>query len=191
MLVLVLVVKNALFLHAFLQRGDVDARDARGIRWRGQRGDLQAVERAAGVAFRGGDEMLPRLGRELDLQVAQPALGIGQRGVDELRELGRAQRLELKNLRARDERAVDVERGIVRRRADQPHRAGLDIGQEDVLLRFVEAMNLVDEKDGALAGRLHARHGGGQHAAHIGHRALDAIQPLKVGRGPPRDHLRQ
>ena len=96
MLVFVLVVEDALFLHAFLNGGGVDAHDALGIRRGGERGDLEAVERAARVAFRRGDEMGAGFGREFDFHFAEPALGIGQRGVDQRGKLGGAERLELK-----------------------------------------------------------------------------------------------
>ncbi len=44
---------------------------------------------------------------------------------------------------------IDLERRVLRRRADQHDVAGLDVGQERVLLRLVEAVDLVDEEDGA------------------------------------------
>ena len=56
-------------------------------------------------------------------------------------------RLELENLRARDERAVDVKKRIVGRRADQAQISALHVGQQNVLLRFVEVMDLIDEQD--------------------------------------------
>jgi hypothetical protein len=120
MLVLVLVVEDALFLDAFLDDGGVDADDALGVGRGGEGGDLEAVEGAAGVAFRRGDKMLTRVGGELDFQLAETAPGIGEGGVDEGGKLGGTEGLELKNLRARDERAVDVERRIMRCCADQP-----------------------------------------------------------------------
>jgi hypothetical protein len=50
-LVLVLVVEHALFLHALLDGRRVDAHDAYRIRRSGQRGDLEAVKRASRVPF--------------------------------------------------------------------------------------------------------------------------------------------
>ena len=50
--------------------------------------------------------------------------------------------------RQRESKArVDLERRILGGRADQPDVARLDVRQESVLLRLVEAMNLVDEDD--------------------------------------------
>ncbi len=50
---------------------------------------------------------------------------------------------------AGEERGVDLEGGILRGGADQADGAALDVGEEGVLLGLVEAVNLVDEEDGA------------------------------------------
>ena len=63
----------------------------------------------------------------------------------------RRQRLELVDLRARDERGVDLVVRVLGRRADQRQEAGLDAGQQRVLLRLVEAVDLVEEEDRAPA----------------------------------------
>ena len=57
------------------------------------------------------------------------------------------QRLQHEHLRARQQRRVHLERRILRRRADQDDVAGLDAREEGVLLRLVEAMDLVHEDD--------------------------------------------
>ena len=62
-----------------------------------------------------------------------------------------AERLEAEHLAAREQRRVDRERRVLGGGADQRDRARLDVGQEGVLLRLVEAVDLVDEEDGALA----------------------------------------
>jgi len=46
---------------------------------------------------------------------------------------------------ARKQRRIDVETGVVRGRADESHRALLHVRQQEILLRFVETMQLVDE----------------------------------------------
>ena len=56
--------------------------------------------------------------------------------------------LQLKDLRAGDERGIDEEERVVRSRADEPDHAALHIRQQHVLLGFVEAVNLVNEQDG-------------------------------------------
>src|SRR5207302_2020205 len=58
------------------------------------------------------------------------------------------------HLRPRKQRRVDFERRVLGRRADEDDVAGLDVRQKRVLLRFVEAMNFVDEDDGLRSTRL-------------------------------------
>ena len=99
----------------------------------------------------------------------------------------RAQRV---NLRARQQRGVHFKRRIFRGRADQDNVAALDIRKKRVLLRFVEAMNFVDEHDRAapeLAGALR-----------IGHHRLDffdasenGAEGNKIGLRETRDQARQ
>ena len=50
---------------------------------------------------------------------------------------------------AGEQRRDDLEGRILRGRADQSDGAVLDVGQEGVLLGFVEAVDLIDEEDGA------------------------------------------
>src|SRR4051812_5026493 len=83
----------------------------------------------------------------LDRRPEQAERGVAQRTVEQREQMFRRKRLELKNLRARDEGAVNVEERIMRRRADEPDGAVLDIRQQNILLGFVEAVNLVDEED--------------------------------------------
>jgi hypothetical protein len=47
---------------------------------------------------------------------------------------------------------VDLERRVLRRRAEEDHVAVLDVREHDILLGLVEAMDLVDEQDRALVG---------------------------------------
>ena len=60
------------------------------------------------------------------------------------------ERLEAEHLAAREERRVHRERRVLGRRADEGDRPVLDVRQERVLLRLVEAVDLVDEDDRAL-----------------------------------------
>ena len=41
----------------------------------------------------------------------------------------------------------------MRRATDETHHAGFDVGQEQVLLRLIETMDLVDHEDGLTRGR--------------------------------------
>ena len=68
--------------------------------------------------------------------------------VDNLRHGERAQRV---HARARQQRRDHFEGRILRGGADQDDVAALHVGQKRVLLGFVEAVDFVDEQDGAPA----------------------------------------
>src|SRR4029077_2737474 len=91
---------------------------------------------------------------DLDFVIAEAALLVGERAVDQLFELFDAERFELKHLGARNERTVNVKERIVSRRPNQPKISTFDVGQKNVLLRFVEMMDLVDEQNCFLSGSL-------------------------------------
>ena len=74
-----------------------------------------------------------------------------ERAAQERDEVVVAERVEAEDLAAREQRRVHGERRVLGGRADEDDRPPLDVGKKRVLLRLVEAMNLVDEQDRALA----------------------------------------
>jgi len=127
----------------------------------------------------------------LDFKVAQPAFRVRQGPLEQLQQLRFGQRPQLKDLGAGDQRGVDEKEGVMRRGADQPHDAGLDIRQEHILLRLVEAMDFINEQDRGLVFVGEPVGGGGQHAAHIGDVGFNPAQPLELIAGLAGDNLRQ
>ena len=102
----------------------------------------------------------------------------------------RVQRLQLENLRARDQRAVDGEERVLGGRPQQADHAALDIGQQRVLLRAIEAMDFIDEQDGPRRGFvLQAVCRRGDDAPDVCDRALDAAQTLETRPRRSRDDL--
>ena len=113
---------------------------------------------------------------------------------------------QYKDLRTRQQCADQFEGRVFRRGADEDHRAVLDDRQEGILLRAVEAMDLVDEKKGALA-HLAAFPRRIEHLAQIRHAGKDRRQRLEyqigalrqksgdrrlaAARRAPKDHRRQ
>src|SRR5688500_12410373 len=87
---------------------------------------------------------------------------------DERRQGSLVEAFEDEDLGAGEQRAVELEARVLRRGADQDHRAVLDVRQEAVLLGPVEAMDLVDEQQRALAdgAPLLSR---GEYLAQVGH----------------------
>ena len=88
-----------------------------------------------------------------DPQVAftEAALLVAERALQQLGDDLLAQRFERQHRGARQQRRDDLERRVLRRRADQHDGPVLDVRQESILLRLVETMNLVDEEDRLLA----------------------------------------
>ena len=92
-----------------------------------------------------------------------------------------AQRFELKDLRTRDERTVDVEKRIVSGRSNQPQVSTFDIGQENILLRFVEMMDFVDKQNRFLSGSAKTIGCRGDHTPHFRDIAFHTAQAHEPG----------
>ena len=112
-----------------------------------------------------------------------------QRALQQVEQILFAERPQFENLRARNQRRIDKEKWIVRGRADQSDDAAFHIRQQNVLLRFVEAMDFVDEQNRGLAGVFQAIGRGGQNAAHVGDIRFHAAEPLEFAFGLARDDL--
>ena len=97
-------------------------------------------------------------------------------------DVGGQQRAQLVDLTAREQGRVDLEVGVLGRRADQRDEALLDGGQQRVLLGLVEAMDLVEEEDRRL-GQLPAVLRALEHLAHLSAPGLDGAELLQGGMG--------
>ena len=172
-LVLVGVVADAALAREHLQ---LRGRDRRAL-GQAERDDLEGVQRAPQVAVAedrqvGKDR---RVGR--DATRAQAAVGVGQGPGEHPRDRRRRQGLQAEQVAAGQQRGVDVETRVVRGRADQPHAALLDVRQQQVLLRLVEPVQLVDEKDRR---RLRPAPGRRENLAQLGdirHHGVQADEP--------------
>src|SRR5258708_14869092 len=67
-------------------------------------------------------------------------------------EMRSSEWIEAVDIGGREQRREDLERGILGGRADKDDVAGFDVGKKGVLLGFIEAVNLIHEDDGAMAG---------------------------------------
>ena len=110
---------------------------------------LDRLERAACVAI--GFPRDERQGVVLDFetQAAEPPLLVSERAAHQRRDVLRVQRLEHEDAAARQQRARELEAWVGRRRADQRDDAVFHPGQERILLRLVEPMDLVAKEDRA------------------------------------------
>ena len=79
----------------------------------------------------------------------------------------RRERLQLVHLCPREQRRVHLVVRVLGRRADQRDKALLHGRQQRILLRLVEAMDLVEEQDRPLAARAQAFAGAAEHLADV------------------------
>jgi len=122
-------------------------------------GDLQGAEGAASVTVAGLGQVGQGLVGGGDVEFAVAALGVGEGPAQQQQNVFLAERLEPENGAAAQERRVQGEERVLGRGADENDDPLLDIAEEDVLLSTVEAMQLVDEEDGAATAGFEARAG--------------------------------
>src|SRR5438477_1040927 len=143
----------------------------------------------------------------LHIVISKAALFVRQCAIDQHFELLNAERFKSKNLRTRDKRAVYVKERVVGGGTDEAQCSCLNIGQENVLLRLVEMMNLINKQDRLSPGRAHTIRGGSNNTAHLGDVAFHAADPdefrvrhlrndpgqcgLTTARWPGENHRRQ
>ena len=131
-------------------------------------GGFERVQRDPRVARAVGRQRIERFcvhGRRIGRQTSQAAIGVVQRSKQERLDILVLQRFELEHSRAAEQRGHDLERRILRRRADQRDRAVLDRVQHGVLLGLVETVDLVDEQHRPRQPVAASGFGGGDHLA--------------------------
>ena len=185
------IIDNGFALDAFLDDGAGQTNGSHLVRFGGQGGKFEGIETTPGVAIANFGQVRCGILVDRDFFRAESALGIGERAMDEGAQVRRGQGPQFEDERAGNERAVDVEERVHRRRADQAHGAALDIRQQDVLLRFVEAMDFVDEQNGAGAVAREPHRGGGHDLANLGHRALHPAEAFEAGLAGAGDDFRE
>ena len=139
MALLRLVVERRAALHGLHQLRHVERLGGAGR----EQGFGQVDERAAVAVGHGAQH-----GAGVGFERQGAALGLLRAGEQGLKRAV-VQPVEHKHRATREQGAVQLERGILGGGAHQNHGAVLDHGQEGVLLRPVEAVDLVDEEQGA------------------------------------------
>ena len=112
----------------------------------GGHGHFQRVVSGARIAIGKHRDLAQQLSEISTRLRAQAALFVFQGAVEQRQYLIGRERRKHVDLGAGEQRRDDFERRVFRGGADQHHVAALDVGQKGVLLRFVEAMNFVNEK---------------------------------------------
>jgi hypothetical protein len=101
----------------------------------------------AGVTARSVRDALEQFFFDARMQASEPALFVRECAAQERHHVVNSERFEREDAAARQQRADDLEGWILRRRAYECDRAVLDGGQQRILLRLIEAMNLVHEEN--------------------------------------------
>jgi len=161
------VIDDGFLLDALFGGGEIDVDYSIGRWLSSERGNFERVQGFAGITIGEFCQMAEGVIGCFDFHVTEAAIGIFQRAREQGEQVVFGERPEFKDLGARDKRGVDEEKGIVSGCADKANNAAFDVGQKNVLLRFVEAMNFVDEKYGGLALVFEPVGCGGKNAAHI------------------------
>src|SRR5262249_39844811 len=147
--------------------------------------------RSPGVAVADLSEEVQRLIGCLYVELAQAALWISQGAFHQCANVILRKRLKSEQLAAAQQRRVDGEKRVLRGRADQDDDAFLHIRKQQVLLGFVEAMQFIEEKDGALGGGFQFFARGGENLPHFLDTGCDGIERTKAAPGVQRDDVGQ
>ena len=146
-------------------------------------GHFEQVQRTPSVAVSGDCQSFERFRRRPQMARTEATLFVSQCRRQQWDEVCRFQWPQRIYLRPRQQCRVHFERGVFGGGAHEHQRAVFHIRQESILLRFVEAMHLVEEQQRSLAGgttthlcRLH-------HFAHIFNARLHRRQLSKFGIG--------
>ena len=164
---------------------------ASAARRRAERGGLQHRQGHAGVAVGVAQQRRAGLGVERHAQRREPALGVGQRAIHDGPERLGGEPLQHHHHAARAQRAVHLEARVLGGGADQRERAVLDRGEQRVLLRAVEAVDLVEEAERAPAHLGQVLAGLVDDAPHVGHAGGDGRERHEPRAGGLRGQARQ
>src|SRR6266487_2429170 len=135
--------------------------------------------------------MLASILINLNSIISEAAFFVGKGAIDQLVQLLDAEWFELKNACARNERTVYIKKRVVSGRSDQPEISAFDVGEKNILLRFVEVMDLVDEQDRLLTRRAEAICRGSDNPPHFGDVAFHAAQPHELRVRHVRNYMRE
>ena len=138
-------------------------------------GPFQHAERASRVSVGASGDPVQHTRADVIPGPSQSPLAILQRAPQNVRQLLGREWLQDKDRGPRQQRADHLEARILGGRADQEDHPFLDKGEKCVLLRLVEAVNLVAEEDRSAAGRGDALPG-------LRYDRADARHPLRHSR---------
>ena len=160
MLLAVLIIQKRFFRYTLLQRFHGHNGASVGQDVTVEHHHLQRIQRRARVPVGKIGDHLQHALCQLHPPAAEAAR-VCQRPAQQLRKLPGRKTVQHKHLAPGQKRRVDLERRVFRGGADEDDASLFHKGQKRILLRFVEAVDLVHEQDGLFAeaavrlGRLH------------------------------------
>ena len=110
---------------------------------------LEQIECHAGISARELRNRGEDTVRRLDGTTAQSPVAVRERPLTNACHLCICELLQPHDAHTREQSVIHLEKGILRRRADQDETSILDVGEQHILLALVEPMDLIDEHDGA------------------------------------------
>jgi hypothetical protein len=118
------------------------------------RGKFEYVEGGTGITVGKDSYLLQRVLVDDYGELSQATLFIFEGTFQDGQYLFFAEAVEGEDAAAGEKGGVDLEAGVFGRGSYEGDDAALDMGQDGILLGFVEAVDFVDEQDGALFGEL-------------------------------------
>ena len=191
MRVAIRIVNHGLALNGFFSNPKRDPNHTILIGRRGHHRQLKRGQRLARIAIGFLRKVIQSFSTCLDQFPTKPAILIRQGSLQQSHDLIHRHRLKLENLRARNQRRIDMEIRVVRRRTNEPHHPALDVRQEHILLRFVETMNFINEQNRRLSPQLTPGAGLINPRADFSDIRLNAIERFKSRTSRTRDHTGQ
>ena len=112
-------------------------------------GDFESVEGAAGISAGVGGDGAEGFLVGGDVHGAEATFGVSEGAGEEGEDLVFGEGVEGVDAAAGEQRRNNLERRVFGGGSDEADGSVLDVGEEGVLLGLVEAVNLIDEEDGA------------------------------------------
>ena len=151
---------------------------------------LQNIQRTAGITCCKIGNNPQRL-RLCLKAVAKTTLSVGNRSLQNLLNLRCLQLFQTHHLHTRKQWRIDFEERVFGSSTDEHYRAVFHVREQHILLRLVEAMNLVDKHDSTAASVASVLLRLGDELAQLGDTAGNGVNGLKLFAGDMRDDLRQ
>ncbi len=183
MLVAALIVTHRGVLYSILNSCQRQPAFTLGIGRCGQRRHLQRIQGNTRVTLGHSQEMVQGILIQRHIQAAQPPRLILHGSQNNGAHLTFGQRIETENPGAGEKRGSNLKGRILGGSPDEGNCAVLNKGQNGILLGLIEAMNLINEKDGLLLVLAAAFLGFLDDAAQVSHPRRDCTDGAEVGIG--------